>query len=401
MDEEALKLKESSDHPILTDAGEALPPSELSEHCFEFKPEFASSPAASPTANPKKSLPDRELAAIAMHPNSSEEDWLSACAALNERELEPQIEMRKRSNLPGTSEAKSAVRRRRIVVFGTLFLLFAAFCFSVPLLRDAFTKAPQTSSEKPVPYIISQANWQNEALKRRIVVQIAQTIHKNGWTEDKAASFLSLEKSRISDLMNGRPSDFTADELNRMMFALGLTVSLPDFPTAAENNEMVEYCTRALDLDPDNYKALQWRARAYERLRKYDLQVADANQCVAIEPTLVGSWIGRSIAYTNTKQYQKALDDLNEIQKRFPEEDIYQNRALINLELNKLTDSISDSTKSIENMKEPRPGPYINRAVAYEMSGKIDKATSDLETVLKIDPTYRSAKDILNRLRKK
>lgn len=326
--------------------------------------------------------PNSTLEKIAMHPNANEEEWMYACNVLNVREN--MASERK----PGQSKRRSG----RLVLLSLLASVIATglFCVGMHYIH----------SDSPVPYVISKADWQNRNLKQRLLIQIAQNIRQRGWTEEKASKFLNVEKDRISALMNGQHFEFSADQLNRMAYALGIKMQFPESESPSELQDAVDYYTRVLDLQPNNGFALSNRADAYEKQKRFDLEIEDLNHYVQLYRDRVGALWNRSVAYHNARQYDKALADLNEINRRFPEEDIYQNRALIFLSMSNYAQSAADSTKSIQLMKNPRPGPYLNRAVAYELMGKTSEALADLHKVLEIDPGYESAKESIQRLEK-
>lgn len=392
MSDKKKELKQALDPKVLKSAEDyvSFVDSDPGDCCSgrESEPNDASGDQSKPGNSAISSkLPDSMLAKIAMHPNASEEEWMHACHVLNEREEQPL--------------GRKSFWSRRIVVLSILGCAIAGSAFSFVMNSKPQTdshSAPQVSS--PVPYIISKANWQNEELKQRVLIQIAQAIHKRAWSEEKAAKELSLDKVEISNLINGRNTAFTSDQLNKMAFVLGLNFNFPERATEGELQDAVDYYSRALDLDPSNEEALISRGRAYQWLKKYDLQIADMDRWVKLKPGQEDALVARAMAFENALRFKEALADFNEVQRRFPDADIYQNRAILHSDMGNYKLSIADSTKAIELMKNPRPGPYFNRAGAYEALGKTKEALLDWQTVLQIDPNDSYAKKAIERLQK-
>lgn len=212
------------------------------------------------------STQDCVLEKIAMHPNASEEEWMHACNVL-----------RARDNILPKSKSRRTAR-----------LMILSFLGSVIATGFLFAGIQHFHTEQAVPYVISNADWHNKELKQRLLIQIAQNIQRRGWTEERASKFLNVEKARISALMNGQSLDFSADQLNRMAFALGVKMQFPDSETAIELQDAVEYYTRALELQPNNARALSNRADAYDKQKKFDLEIADLNQYMKVRPDRVG-----------------------------------------------------------------------------------------------------------------
>ncbi len=361
----------------------------------------------SPTDRPIKGafaskLSHQDLTTIAMHPESIEADWLPAFTELSKRSQSP--------GLPGPKRSQKKIRIMIVLAAAAFAFGSATFLYhrQAPLMQSAAgtsttagTPAAASSTDAHSPYLLRSAQHQTDELKQRARIRLAQTIDERGWTNLKAANYLGVSEKQINSLQNGDPCPFNMEELNKMLFAVGASTVFPEKISPMESQQTITYFTRVIALDPNNAKALSQRAAAYEELNQWDLAMADLNRCVMLTPDRPGPRSRRVLVYEHSGRYQKALDEINELHKLFPDYEIYQNRAIIYTCLKQFDKSIEDSSKSIALMDSPRPGPYLNRAVAYEQLGKYKEAIADYQKVLEIDPTYTSATDSIKKLENK
>ena len=378
MSDEKIKLKEVADSPVL----KLAEPIEASPPLSDRDASAAVSLSGDASGGPASNLSNAELAKIASHPNASEAEWMRACTALNELEAEP------------PKRKHSSKRVLGLAALGVLMCVAIGFGYNGSALKEQFFATPK----KPLPYVMSRANWQSEELMQRQVIQIAKAIRSRSWSEEKAAAFLAADNVQIGNLINGRVTDFSAEQLNKMVFALGLGFHFEESSSVSEYQDAVDYYSRALELDQDNVRALKHRAEAYAGMHDYKSQLADLEQLLKLRPNQKELLIDRALAYSNASQYKNALADFDEYKRLFPSQDVSQNKAIVYLQMGQWNQSISESTKSIELMKTPRPGPFVNRASAYEEAGKLTEALADYRRVLEIDPAYKSVAEKITRL---
>lgn len=245
------------------------------------------------------------------------------------------------------------------------------------------------------------------------MVMVAKEIKERALTQSQAAEYLGVTQPRISDLICGKVHKFTLDTLVEMLYALDkhvvihidaekknwdLVVSSPG--SNKEFEDSIEYYTNAIAITPTDTRIIFERGMAYSRLGKHDLAIGDFTRCLEIDPNSECCRGARALEYAALKQFKAALLDLEEQKARFPEDNIYQNRALIYEEMGELEKAMEDHTKAIQ-MDPQRPGPHVNRAGLNERLGKIEEAIRDYENTLVADPTYQSAKNRLKELREK
>lgn len=261
-------------------------------------------------------------------------------------------------------------------------------------------------------YHLDQAKWHSRNLRQKTIVQVAKAIEERGWTQAKAAEFLGVNQPRISDLVRGKVDKFTLDALVEMLFALGKPVRLttesenewglsnshPD--TKAELDESIAFFSNAIKIEPTDLLALASRAAANEALERYDLAIGDYSRCIELAPTIFMYRHQRATAFKNAGEYKAAIQDFNELERMFPGENIYQNRALAYMALGEYDNAMNDCTRAIQ-LEPKRPGPHVNRALLHEKMGNIQEALIDYQNTLKADPTYKWAQQRIAALTEK
>jgi predicted XRE-type DNA-binding protein len=66
----------------------------------------------------------------------------------------------------------------------------------------------------------------NLTLRSQLMLVLKDTIKERGWTQQRAAKELSIHQPRVSDLTNGRLSEFSLDALVCLVQKLGYEVEL-------------------------------------------------------------------------------------------------------------------------------------------------------------------------------
>ena len=67
---------------------------------------------------------------------------------------------------------------------------------------------------------------QERMLKAQLAVKIAELIERKGWTEAHAARVIGLDQPKVSYLLRGRLSGFSADRLISILNRLGHSVEV-------------------------------------------------------------------------------------------------------------------------------------------------------------------------------
>src|SRR6476661_3014012 len=69
-------------------------------------------------------------------------------------------------------------------------------------------------------------NAQERLLKAKLATKIAQLIEKKGWTQAQTAEQTALDQPKVSRLLRGQFSDFSADRLFAILNRLGHSVEV-------------------------------------------------------------------------------------------------------------------------------------------------------------------------------
>lgn len=324
-------------------------------------------------------LSHAELTDLAKQPNASESDWLQACLELNRRD----------SNKTPKSRM-NRIRRRLLPVAGVILLSLISTVALLQLSPMSNLATSSTFKEPVAPYVLSSAQYQSDELLERACIRLAQSIDERAWSYTKAAKYLDVSEDEISNLMRGAKT-FSMQALNKLLFAMGESTVFPPTLDHKELQRTIAYFTRLITIAPTNNRAIAGRATAYETLKQYDLAIVDFRRLVELEPHRPGPRQNLAWAYKSAGRYHQALQELNQLHELFPQDDIFQNRALVFSAMGKYKDAVADCTKSIQMMQAQRPGPYWNRALDYEKLGKYPEAIADCKKVLEIDPNYSSA----------
>lgn len=135
-------------------------------------------------------------------------------------------------------------------------------------------------------------------------------------------------------------------------------------------------CQKALELDTKNVGALV--CRGYARLKRGDFTLAesDFDEAVGLEPDNPITLYQRSHFYRETKQFGKALTDINRSIELMPADYQYEYRAKIHTDLTDFELALKDYSEAIRQRPE-KTYYYSERAEVYRQLGKMDLAAAD------------------------
>jgi predicted XRE-type DNA-binding protein len=74
-------------------------------------------------------------------------------------------------------------------------------------------------------------NPEDRLLKAKLATHIAQLIKKKGWTQAQTAERLTLDQPKVSHLLRGQLSGFSADRLFAILNRLGHSIEVRISPT--------------------------------------------------------------------------------------------------------------------------------------------------------------------------
>lgn len=344
----------------------------------------------------QEASPNEMLVALAMHPDTPEQEWLAACEELNKRNIVLPCTPPKRVNKKSQKIALAAM-------VASFAILGAAGGYLAQHYFDAAAKA------KDLPYNRSSADWQTIALDQQLASKAANAISEKGWNAEQAAEQTGMEPKKVKSLLEGK-DELSMKEKVQMLFAMDKPVRLVNASAKwtrssdgeyekSDYQDKINYCTRVLSSNPNKLAILLKRAGAYESLNQKELALADYNRCLQIDPNNVCALNNRANINRDLQHYQLALNDIDILIKRDPDDwGTFMNRGLTYLSMNQAEKALPDFNKAVA-MAPERPGPLCNRAHTYEMLGKYSEAISDWQKCINKDPTYSYADKRIEELR--
>ena len=336
------------------------------------------------------------LVALAMHPDTPEQEWLAACDELNKRNIV----------LP-CSPPKRVNKKFQRIAISAIVGLFAIIGSAGGYLAQHYMDTPAKATD--LPYNRSSARWQTSAMEQQLASRVANAISEKGWNAKQAAEQTGMDAKTVQDLLEGRDT-LSMHEKVQMLFAMDKPVKLSTASskwTRSSNGEYekddyqneINYCTRVLSTDPDNKAILFKRAGAYQSIGQKEMALADYNRCLELDPNNVGALNNRAIVYRSLRNYQLALNDISMLIKKDPSDwGAYMNRGLTFLSMNQPEKALLDFNRAV-SMAPERPGPLCNRANTYEILGKYNEAISDWQKCLEKEPTYSGAEKKIEELK--
>ena len=185
----------------------------------------------------------------------------------------------------------------------------------------------------------------------------------------------------------------------------------------------IEEFTKVIKLDPQSYPAYLNRGNAYREKGDLDNALNDYAQAIRINPAEGLIYYNRALVYQMKKDIKSAISDYSEAVKLKPDfAEAYNNRGNLYGVLGNLDLAIADFTSILnesynnlyvneksqmillkkdsfvpldpeekEKINGFRVTAYFNRGNTYIQKKDIDRAISDYEKVLKLDPQFSKA----------
>ena len=144
--------------------------------------------------------------------------------------------------------------------------------------------------------------------------------------------------------------------------------------------------SRAIDLDPSDAEAYQYRAAARVGLGQYMPALNDCNRAIEIDDSDEEVYRARGAAYVGLQQYELAKADLDRVlREKVTDAEAYRLRGSAFLGMNQVRRALWDYSKSIAS-NPLSAETYLDRALAYRKLGRTDEANADLEKAFQLDP---------------
>lgn len=149
----------------------------------------------------------------------------------------------------------------------------------------------------------------------------------------------------------------------------------------------------AIQFDRDN--ALAYAARSNVRSMQGDNLggIGDADYAISLDPTLAAAYYNRGLIYARLGMWVSATDDYTAAAFLDPDlEDglLYENLGLAQMAQDKFTEAVVSFSRAIGRGSQPADS-YFSRSLAYERTGQIDAAISDMNAAIRSVPGYPEA----------
>jgi len=153
--------------------------------------------------------------------------------------------------------------------------------------------------------------------------------------------------------------------------------------------EAEQYYTAAIKASPSHFESYLGRADFYEKTGKKDKALADFNKAVAVSSNNSVAILARANFLVRTKDYAKALQDVNRVLGS-ESDNLEANllRASLYLNTGQNTQCIADCKRILASTRVAYA--YVLRGLALEKLKQLDKAKTDLETAINLEPRNES-----------
>jgi len=158
-------------------------------------------------------------------------------------------------------------------------------------------------------------------------------------------------------------------------------------------DEAMNDVTKVLNLDKSYAKAYYVRGCIYNGQKKYDDALADFDHTLILDKTITDASAEKAISYYNSQREKEAFEYINTLidqQNNVPA--FYYTRGILNNNKGKYEKAITDFNKAVE--LDPKYNPYnilLSRGLSYVSVQGYKEAEIDLTNAIQIAPNNPSA----------
>ena len=156
---------------------------------------------------------------------------------------------------------------------------------------------------------------------------------------------------------------------------------------------------------PNNPRALDGRGEAYFENHDYQRAIEDHTAALQLNPNYEPAYNGRAIVYNELGRFDEALRDCDEAVRRYPNYWVFRNTRGVVLahrgdheqairEPGKAARDYAEAIEEYNKATEVNPSfapAYMNRAVSYGETGRLDDALADYDRAIALKPDYPGA----------
>jgi tetratricopeptide (TPR) repeat protein len=156
-----------------------------------------------------------------------------------------------------------------------------------------------------------------------------------------------------------------------------------------ESEKAIEYLDRALEINDKFNLAYVNRAESYNQLNKYDLALQNVSKALAIEPNFAHSYSIKAKILTKQELYDEAEESISKAVEIAPNSgDVYLNQGFFYEGRKNYLESLRSYEKA-ESLNFADKGLlYNNMAVAYRRLKQFDKAIAYIQKARQFNPNF-------------
>jgi len=185
--------------------------------------------------------------------------------------------------------------------------------------------------------------------------------------------------------------------------------SAEDYLTEGDNyrqkrkwHKAVNAYTKAIELDKNDFRSHERRARAYFELADYHQVVTNLTKAVEIKPDRYLLYDLRGRAHSMLGNKNGVTTDFARAVELHPGHNVFLHKALSFIELKDFNQALVDLNRAIE-LKTDYAYAYLNRGLIYQKLGKNEEARSDFQRTVDLDTNLiwsKQARELLQELEK-
>jgi tetratricopeptide (TPR) repeat protein len=150
----------------------------------------------------------------------------------------------------------------------------------------------------------------------------------------------------------------------------------------------IELLDHTLKVTKGNYLMHLNRGAAYADLGQYQRAIEDYNEVIRLKPDYAEAYYNRGCVYAELRQYQRTIENCNQSIRLKPDYvEAYFNRGSAYAELGQYRNAINDFDKIISMQKDYFP-VYVNRGYAYAKLSQYQSAIENYNESIRLQPDY-------------
>ena len=268
---------------------------------------------------------------------------------------------------------------------GIISLIVGAFGVATPILLNLQARKKSEKALEAVQTLSRNIDHINTGIisAQNQINNVAEQINKDREIIKNQLSDITEIKAQIDQIQNKiKASENNARESQqRAMISSLFSQALKE----EDKNTAIKLYSRILRIDPKYADALNNRSIAYTDLKQYDKALADALQYISIQPDFPNGYAIAGYIYIQKQEYLEAIKYCKEAIGKAPRDarsyrllaSIYAKTKQYQLDI--------DTLNVIFEMNQVTQSDYNNRAYAYYKLNKLEIALADANESLSMD----------------